>query len=522
MGRFIGLWTNKGKGGGGGLGPVKPFTRSTGITTDSSNNVTKVILDDVKYTQMSYNNVGLITGYNEDFGGNKKGWIITYTSQNLVNTVTERIPAHPDPQYDITASSTSITENDTVTFNLSTVDVPDTTLYWKADGSNVGNSDFTGGTVTGTVTTSGGSAQISLTTAEDAATEGNETFQMKIYGDAGLTQLLAQSAIVTINDTSIANFQHTAFYSPGSTSWTVPAGVTKARVIVIGGGGGGAASGSGAGGGAAMKYWSNLVPGGTYSLTVGSGGQRLNSSNGNNGTDSSFAGPGGVTITGSGGYGWGNGGNTGTYGGGGGTGTNGDVNGTGGNGSPYDNTPVSTYGYTTNPQGAGTNGGAGGGGGGSDNGDAINGGAGSYFAGGGGGGGSDNGQGGDGGAGGPNVIYEFEQLGYTRAFGGGGGGTDGTNSGVFGGPGGSYGGGTGQGYGDGTNDNDGGHGGGYADNAGGGHKGEGQGQNAGGGGGGAFGGGGGGAGHQEQNNAGGAGGHGLVYISWGSNPPTGY
>ena len=521
MGRYIGLWTNKGKGGGG-LGPVKPFTRSTGITTDSNNHVTQVTLDDVKYTQMFYNNVGLVTGYNEDFGGNKKGWIITYTSQNLVDTVVERIPTHPDPQYDISASTTTLDENSTVTFNFSTVDVPDDTFYWKADGSNVTGSDFTGATVTGTVTTSGGAAQISLTTTEDVSTEGNETFQMKIYNDSGHSNLLATSPTVTITDSSVADFSHTAYYTPGSYSWTVPAGVTKARVIVIGGGGGGGADGGGAGGGAAMKYWSNLVSGGSYSLTVGSGGQRLNSSNGNNGSDSSFAGPGGVTIVGSGGYGWGNGGNTGQYGGGGGTGSNGDVNGTGGNGSPYANDPVSQYGYTTNPNAAGTNGGAGGGGGGADNGNAINGGAGSYFAGGGGGGGSDNGQGGDGGQGGPNTIYEFEQLGYTRAFGGGGGGTDGTNAGVFGGPGGSYGGGTGQGYGDGSYPLHGGHGGGYADGAGGGHRGEGQGQNAGGGGGGAFGGGGGGAGHQDSNNVAGAGGHGLVYISWGANPPTGY
>ena len=510
MGRYIGLWTNKGKGGGGGLGPVKPFTRSSGIATDSSNHVTEVTLDDVKYTQMFYNNVGLVTGYNEDFGGNKKGWLITYTSQNLVDTVVERIPAHPDPAYNITPSSFTIDENSTITFNISTVDVPDATFYWKADGTNVTTADFTGGAITGSVTTSGGSAQVSLTTSEDLATEGNETFQFKLYADAGYTQLLGTSATVTISDSSISDVNYATWYTPGTYSWTVPAGVTKARVVVIGGGGGGAANGSGAGGGAAMKYWSNMVPGTTHSLTVGQGGARINSSNGNNGSSSEFQGP--TTISATGGYGYGNGGNA------GGQGSNGDVNGTGGVGNPYSNDPVSAYGYTTHPQGAGTNGGAGGGGGGADNGNAINGGAGSYYAGGGGGGGSDNGQGGDGGQGGSLVIDEFS--GNARAFGGGGGGTDGTNAGVFGGPGGSVGGVVGQGYGDGTSDNDGGDGGGPIASRG--EKGEGVGQNAGGGGGGAFGGGGGGAGHQEQNNCGGAGGGGLVYIVYGGNVPTGY
>ena len=512
MGRYIGLSINKGTGGGGGSVNTESFTRSTGITTDSNNNVTEVTLGNTKYSKVEYNNVGLITGFNEDISGTKKGWILEYDSEGLVTSINERSTPHYDPSYSVTASNTTITENATVTFNLSVTDAPDNTFYWRAEGTNITTADFSGGAVSGSVTTAGGSAQISLTTAEDSLTEGAESFAMKIYSDSGYTNLLASSPTVSITDTSLGTLDNVAFYTPGSNTWTCPAGVTRARVIVIGGGG------SGAGGGAALKLYTNLVPGTVYSLTVGQGGQRLNSSNGDNGATSQFQGP-GVTVSATGGYGWGNGGNTGQYGGGGGQGSNGDINGTGGNGSPYDNDPVTAYGYTTNPQGAGTNGGAGGGGGGSDNGNAINGGAGSYFAGGGGGGGSDNGQGGDGGNGGTLRLKQFVAS-KTRAFGGGGGGTDGTNSGVFGGPGGDDDGGQGEGYGQGPQDLDGGDGGGPSVSRG--EKGIGIGQQAGGGGGGAFGGGGGGAGHGNTNQVGGAGGGGLVYITYGSGAPATY
>lgn len=63
--------------------------------------------------------------------------------------------------------------------------------------------------------------------------------------------------------------------------WTIPAGVTKCKVTVVGGGGnggtttgndGGARAGGGGGGGSAIKYLSNLTPGNTLSVTVGGAG----------------------------------------------------------------------------------------------------------------------------------------------------------------------------------------------------------------------------------------------------------
>ena len=43
MGRYVGLTINKGSGGGGSV-QTEAFTRATGITTDTSNNVSNITL----------------------------------------------------------------------------------------------------------------------------------------------------------------------------------------------------------------------------------------------------------------------------------------------------------------------------------------------------------------------------------------------------------------------------------------------------------------------------------------------
>ena len=88
MGRFVGLSINKG-GGGGGRPLNEEFTRATGITTDSSNNVTAVTLGDVSYTNVGYSTVGLITGFTENVGGVTKVYQLTYNSDNYVTEITE-------------------------------------------------------------------------------------------------------------------------------------------------------------------------------------------------------------------------------------------------------------------------------------------------------------------------------------------------------------------------------------------------------------------------------------------------
>ena len=96
MGRWIGITPNRSKGAG---GPVKvqEFTRSSGITTNSDNNVTSITLGDTKFEYVSYDNVGLITSFNETINGTTKGWEITYNNQTeqLVTEITEATPYVP-------------------------------------------------------------------------------------------------------------------------------------------------------------------------------------------------------------------------------------------------------------------------------------------------------------------------------------------------------------------------------------------------------------------------------------------
>lgn len=126
-----------------------------------------------------------------------------------------------------------------------------------------------------------------------------------------------------------------------SGTFTVPAGVTSAEVIVIGGGGGGGASANasgggtagniGAGGGAggyALRRTTGLTPGAAVTVTVGAGGTAPAAANGGAGGTSSFGAF--VSATGGGGGGWGE--NTLASGGAGGNGASGDLNIQGGDG----------------------------------------------------------------------------------------------------------------------------------------------------------------------------------------------
>jgi len=70
--------------------PTTAYTRSTGITTDpSNNNVTSVTLGDVSYTSILYNNVGLITSYTETISGIGKNYVLSYDADSTVTAITQ-------------------------------------------------------------------------------------------------------------------------------------------------------------------------------------------------------------------------------------------------------------------------------------------------------------------------------------------------------------------------------------------------------------------------------------------------
>lgn len=97
------------------------------------------------------------------------------------------------------------------------------------------------------------------------------------------------------------------FASPGTYSWTAPAGITKVHVLCVGGGGGGSYAGygdsGGGGGGTGFINYYTVVPGTTYTVIVGAGGTANDNSAGGNGGDSYFVSN--LTVAGYGGRGGG-------------------------------------------------------------------------------------------------------------------------------------------------------------------------------------------------------------------------
>jgi hypothetical protein len=101
-----------------------------------------------------------------------------------------------------------------------------------------------------------------------------------------------------------------SFTSVGTTSWTAPAGVTSVEYLVVGGGGGAgngydSGGGGGAGGGMVLTGITSVIPGNSYTITVGSGGTGgADTRTNNNGTDGNSSVFGSITALG-GGYGGG-------------------------------------------------------------------------------------------------------------------------------------------------------------------------------------------------------------------------
>ena len=179
---------------------------------------------------------------------------------------------------------------------------------------------------------------------------------------ASIMKLMASFALIVIGNLFFANnslSQITNYSTPGTYTFTVPAGVTSITVSCWGGGGAGGGvngqtkAGGGGEGGSFVRGKITVTPGATYTVVVASGGAGANSANGGSGQASSFSVSGGGTtlfnaiggIGGSAGNNFGSGGNatnTGNivsgsstsnfYGGNGGTATNASTSSSGGGG----------------------------------------------------------------------------------------------------------------------------------------------------------------------------------------------
>jgi len=125
-------------------------------------------------------------------------------------------------------------------------------------------------------------------------------------GDIGLVRIwnsaLTASQVQDLYDENVDRFSVTAttttFTTAETTSWTAPTGVSRVQYLVVAGGGGAGngydnAGGGGGGAGMVLADYLDVVPGTTYTVTVGAGGAGGADARANNpgtpGNDSVFA-----------------------------------------------------------------------------------------------------------------------------------------------------------------------------------------------------------------------------------------
>jgi hypothetical protein len=130
------------------------------------------------------------------------------------------------PTYSVSPSTSSVNEGSSVTFTVTTTNVPNsTTLYWTLNtiSGTVNSSDFTGGETSGSFTITNNSGSVALTLANDVTTEGSESFQLQVRTDSTSGTIVATSSTVTINDTSVQLYSYAVYADLQGGSRTVNA-----------------------------------------------------------------------------------------------------------------------------------------------------------------------------------------------------------------------------------------------------------------------------------------------------------
>lgn len=176
--------------------------------------------------------------------------------------------------YNLVATTGSVNEGQSFDVDLVVENgIPGVTLPYVVTG--ISATDLSAGSLSGNYVT-GTTTRQSFTIAEDFTTEGTETFTITLTSISGI------SASVTINDTSTTLVAGDEIVTtPGSGSFTIPAGVTSISVMAVGGGAGagtisalGAGQMTGGGGAGALGILNNIsvTAGETLTYTIGAGG----------------------------------------------------------------------------------------------------------------------------------------------------------------------------------------------------------------------------------------------------------
>lgn len=131
------------------------------------------------------------------------------------------------PGYTIAASSSAVGEGSSVSFTITTTNIPDgTTLYWTTSGTCASASRFSDSVNSGSVTTSNGRATITRPVLADHVTEGQTSFSINILAGPTSGTLLITSPVITVYDTSLS-----PTYSVYATSGSVNEGDSVIFVV---------------------------------------------------------------------------------------------------------------------------------------------------------------------------------------------------------------------------------------------------------------------------------------------------
>jgi len=130
---------------------------------------------------------------------------------------------NPAPTYTFTPSSATINEGAVLTSTVTTTNLATgTKLYYALSGTGITTADFSTGALTGEGTTdSAGKFSFTHTLANDLATEGAETVEIKLFSDVARKVQVGSTASVSIVDTSIPIVRGNSLYTiVDGPSWT--------------------------------------------------------------------------------------------------------------------------------------------------------------------------------------------------------------------------------------------------------------------------------------------------------------
>jgi hypothetical protein len=129
--------------------------------------------------------------------------------------------------YAISSNTTSVNEGGTITYTVTTTNVPNNTyLYWINYGSTSA-ADFTSNSNSGSVLIYNNSGTFNRTLINDQTTEGSETDYIFLYSDSEYSNFVAYTGQVTVNDTSLTPVvtYNEINYISGPSTVTYPSGV---------------------------------------------------------------------------------------------------------------------------------------------------------------------------------------------------------------------------------------------------------------------------------------------------------